>query len=536
MADDKPKIGVGVKFDGGKVRSERENTITDELPDTVSTDPDAPFQIVVLGDFSGRAVDSQQIDAKISSRRFIEVDRDNFDSVLQSFNINLQLELNNSDSSSSDKPLVVPVKINELDDFHPDELYEKLEIFSKLRSLRRRLKNNKTFTEAATEVQSWLLSADQAVDLDDTQEPETVETQKDANEGAAGSLLDNILETQAQQPNSQRTTEATHIDKLIRSIVAPYVEAAADPRQDDLIATVDRATQAHMRDILHNSHFQSIESAWQSLYFLIKRIETDRKLKIFLLDISKQELETDVCVDDISTSSVYSLFCDKAEGENPWAVMVGNYTFEDSVSDALCLSGIAKIASKAGAPFLAAASETLACCESFSTTPDYEDWNYKPGNGALSAWEMLRNSSDAKYIGLALPRFLLRLPYGDKSKPVDSFEFEEMPEDHCHNCYLWGNAAFIKVELLARNFRKQGWSMKPGEVYQTDNLPLHYYKEDGETVTKAVAEIYLTERGGEMLSANGLMPVWSVKNMDSLRSSDFRSLHASGQLLKGRWA
>ena len=156
--------------------------------------------------------------------------------------------------------------------------------------------------------------------------------------------------------------------------------------------------------------------------------------------------------------------------------------------------------------------------------------------GVKSAWQMLRESSIACYVGLALPRFLVRLPYGLKTKSIDSFAFEEMPDEPCHECYLWGNAAFIKVELLARNFKNRGWSMQPGEEYQTDSLPLHYYQQDGETLCKPVAEILLTEKGGEIISQQGLMPLWSVNNSDAIRSSDFRSVAENGQTIVGRWA
>lgn len=148
---------------------------------------------------------------------------------------------------------------------------------------------------------------------------------------------------------------------------------------------------------------------------------------------------------------------------------------------------------------------------------------------------MLRQSSVAPYIGLALPRFLLRLPYGKKSRSIESFAFEEMTDEHCHACYLWGNAAFLKAELLARNSLTNGWDMQAEKVSQTDNLPVHYYMEEGETVGKPVAEILLTERGAEILSKQGLIPLWSVRNADSVRSADFRSIDKHSQKLSGRW-
>jgi type VI secretion system protein ImpC len=129
----------------------------------------------------------------------------------------------------------------------------------------------------------------------------------------------------------------------------------------------------------------------------------------------------------------------------------------------------------------------------------------------------------------------LRAPYGAKSSPIEAFSFEEMPEPNCHECFLWGNAAFVKAEQLARAFAESHWDMRPAEASQTDRLPMYYYDDEGETVLMACAEIYLTEKGGNRLSNQGLMAVWSVRNMDAVRSSDFGSL-ATGNNLRGRWA
>jgi type VI secretion system protein ImpC len=531
---DKNKLKMGVEVNVSKNSSSKLNTVETNAP---QTSPDSPFCIAVLGGFSGRG-NCTQPDI-IASRRLIEIDRDNFEDVMAAFDIKLNLSLTGNDG--------IQVDIRELDDFHPDALYEKLETFSRLRGLRRRLKNKNTFVDAAAEMQGWLpaevstsgksLSAVEKTSADTGENPSEDFTAAigEAIEVPAGNLLDNIIDSQQEQNTGHSSAEASGIDKLIRSIVAPYVEPAADPRQDEMVAMVDAATETHMRDILHHADFQALESAWLSLYFLIKRMETNAKLKIVMLDITKQELQQDLAVDDVTSSAVYKLFCNPAEGDMPWSILLGNYTFSDNIEDALTLASIGAIAQQAGAPFLAAASETLVGCESFAKTPDYEDWNQAISEGTNKAWQILRQSPVAAYIGLALPRFLLRLPYGKKSKPIETFTFEEMPDEHCHECYLWGNAAFVKVELLIRNFTNNGWNMQPGQVHQTDNLPVHYYDEEGETVCKPVAEILLTERGGEIISNHGFMSLWSVRNMDSIRSADFRSVNENGQKIIGRW-
>ena len=508
---DKIRMGVGVNIDT--------NASTESKP--VPASSGTPFTVAILGDFSGRANRLQHQPETISSRRLIEIDRDNLEQVMAQLNIKLTLDFADGNGIS--------LSINELDDFHPDQLYEALETFSKLRGLRRRLKNNNSFAEAAAEIQSWGLNEESPA-----APAETEVGVNDVIQAGAENVLDSILDLQQASPDAA-SGEAKQIEQLIKSVVAPYVLPAADPRQDEMIASVDQATQSLMRSILHHRDFQALEAAWLSLYFLVRRLETGSRLQIKILDITQQELQADLATDDIQSSAIYKLLCDQAAGASPFSLLVGNYSFADRIEDVLSLAAVASVAQQAGAPFIAAASETLVGCESFARAADYEDWNYRISEGVSKAWGMLRQSPVAEYIGLALPRFLLRLPYGRKGKKVESFAFEEMPDAHCHDCYLWGNAAFIKAELLARNFKQNGWQMDIRTEYQTDGLPLHFYTDEGETVNKPVAEIYLTEKGGEIISAQGFMPLWSVRNSDAVRSSDFRSIAESGSPIAGRW-
>lgn len=495
---------------------------------------DTPFNIAVLGNFSGRSSQAVKDLKPIKNRRFIEIDRDNFDSVMAGFDINLKLNFTDKDSAQ--------INVKNLDDFHPDTLVEKLASFSQLRSLRSRLQDNQTFAAAAAELQNWkvpesIKPTKPTVNATQTTAV-TIDTNVALNQSDVSNenLLDNILETENQQTTDQPASEASQIDRFIKSIVAPYIQPAADPRQDDMVAMVDNATELYLREILHDDDFQGLESLWRSLWFLVKRLETDSTLKIFILDVSHLEWEQDLAVEDLTTSGLYRKFCDTAEGDRLWSVILGNYTLSDNIEDIISLGSMGEIAQQAGAPFLAAAYESFVGCDSFYETPDYDDWKVIISDGVMKAWQLLRQSPVSAYIGLALPRFLLRVPYGKKSDPIDSLEFEEMIDDPCHESYLWGNPAFIKVECMARNFKQHGWNMNIEQVNQTDNLPLHYFSQDGETISKPIAEIYLTEKGGEIIKKQGIIPLWSVKNMDSIRSSDYLSVDDNKQNIVGRWS
>src|SRR5262249_1900893 len=175
-------------------------------------------------------------------------------------------------------------------------------------------------------------------------------------------------------------------------------------------------------------------------------------------------------------------------GAQPWSVLAGHYTFGATLADVELLGRIALIARRAGAPFIAAASPAAVGCASFGKTPDPADWKDMDSD-TLEIWEALRGLADARYLGLALPRFLLRLPYGKDTDPVEGFAFEELPARDTHDSYLWGNPAIAVAFLLGEAFSRRGWEMKPGMVQDIDNLPAHVFTRDGDSEMKPCAEL-----------------------------------------------
>lgn len=494
---------------------------------SISTPDETPFCMAVLGNFSACFDHSNVALKPLADRKPILVDRDNFDQVLArikpSFNV----------SPKGNAEHGITIEIADMDDFHPDALYEKLEVFNRLRSIRRRLKNNNTFEAAASEIMGWLVEEEESTQTPSEDSPQQQEENRDPTVS-----LDNVLEmTQPSYDEVESIIRPGGVDRLVKSIVAPYVEKRTNPRQQEMLAAVDNATADHMRQILHHPHFQSVEGAWRSLYFLISRIETGQDLKIFMLDITRQELEQDLG-GDVNDSVLNKLFCDAAVNDIPWSLLVGDFTFEDKINDVLMLSQLGRIANEAHAVFLAGARETLAGCEAFARFPDADDWHNELKTGMEKAWALLRQDPLADAIGLALPRFLLRLPYGRKTRPIEAFSFEEIINTNSferHQRLLWGNAAFIKAEQLARSFSVNRWNFQMADSTQTDKLPMYYFDEDGEIQSMPCAEIYLTEKGGRRLSEQGLIPLWSVKNSDMVKSSSFNALSADGKDLQGRW-
>ena len=483
-------------------------------------DPDTPFRIAILGDFSGRVNRSIcEVGAGLANRRVVALDRDNFDEVLAKLGAGIDLPID-------DRPL--SLRFVELDDFHPDRIFERVEIFQKLRQMRQRLADPETFAEMLREMRLGPAhAAEAAKPLTPPGPPRPVHA--DIGRLTSGSVLEQALAATEGQPEGSRPSRAPdELRTFVERVVEPHLVAAADPRQAEMIAAVDRATGAQMRALLHVPDFQALESAWRALFWLVRNVQTNERLKLYLLDVSKAELAADLATaDDLRLTGVYKLLVEQTvgtPGAEPWAVLAGNYTFGPSREDARLLGRLAKVACAAGAPFLAAASPRALGCESVSELPHPRDWKSLADSDDTHAWAALRQLPEAFYLGLALPRFLLRLPYGKNTDRTELFDLEEMPPIPVHADYLWGNPVFACAFLLAQAFSEYGWEMRPGTHSEIDGLPLHTYREDGESRLMPVAEVLLTEDAVEQILDHGLMPLVSLQGRDAVRLARFQSI------------
>ncbi len=497
-------------------------------------EPETPFRIAILGDFSGRA-NRGLVARSPADRHPTLVDRDNIDEVIAKLGVEIRLPM-----GKQAPPL--KLRFGELEDFHPDRLFERVEMLKALREARRKLADPRTFAAAAEELGG---RAGTKTPLE-RKEPPRKEPSPDPRTSApeisgltSGSLLDQILEEKGEQPDTRAATDTSEWGTFLREIVRPYVVPRDDPRQAEMLASLDAAAAGLMRAILHHPDFQALEAAWRAVRFLVSRMETDTQLKLYLMDISKAELSADLATaEDLRSTGMYRLLVEETvetPGGEPCAVVGGNYTFGPTREDAELLGRIARIARTASAPFIAAASDRLLGCESLAQTPDPREWKRMADTDAGQAWEALRKLPEASYLGLALPRFLLRLPYGADTDPIERFELEEMPASPNHNHYLWGNPAFACVYLLAQAFSHYGWDLRPGAVQEVESLPLHVYKDRGESRITPCAEVLLTERAAEMILDKGFMPLLSLRNRDTIRLARFQSLTDPPSSLAGRW-
>ncbi len=485
---------------------------------------ETPFRIVILGDFSGRQNRGRCDAGGIARRRPIQIDRDNFDEVLSRLGVELQLPLGESGS--------IHLQFSELDDFHPDRIFERVAAFATLRSLRGRVDDPSTFPEAAKELG---LGPGDVPSIPQPKIDQRAVRAPSAAQLASGSLLDDMIEeTESRVSHQQAVRTSDPVRDFAQHLAEQHAQRAPDVRQPQLLAVLDRAIGGLMRAILHNPDFQTLEAIWRATSLLVRQLDTDSQLKIYLLDISQNELAADLrAATDLRNSGIWRPLVEstvETPGAEPWALIVGCYTVDDQTENREFLLRMAHIAQRAHAPFIAAASARLLGCVSLEAAPHHREWKNAP------TWlSELRGLPEAKYVGLALPRFLLRLPYGKKTSPLESFDFEESSEAIPHEDYLWGNPAFAIALLLGQSFSESGWQMRAGGAAEIDRLPLHLTAKDGESMAKPCAEVLLTEETvGAMIEA-GVMPLVSFKNRDSVRVASFQSIAGRPHPLAGPW-
>ena len=492
------------------------------------------MRILILGDLTGRGGRSAHPRATASSSyKTCAIDIDNFEQVMARLAPRLRPE--GSPPGGADPG----IEFQSLDDFHPDALFRRLAMFEPMRTMRARLLDPATSAAAIAElapgaVQS-LGTSDPRPTAAGPRPPADLEDDQKTLARLLGPRPVDVAQSAARLARQQ-----VNLDRFVRDIVAPHVVQGADPAQRQLVDAVDGAAGALMRTLLHDPALQALEAVWRSLHGLAVNLETGEDLEIHLLDLSREALEAEVvaAAADPASSGLFRLLVEEGPGdpgERSWSLLVGDYRFGNEERDARTLAAVASIASRAGAPFLAAADPLILGCRSLHDSPDPGTWPPVEA-AAQSRWASLRGSPDAGWVGLALPRLLLRLPYGQETDEVEQFAFEEMPGDTSrHEDYLWGNPAFACARLLGESFTAGGAAMQPGDHLDLGDLPAHTRLTDDGPALQACAEVFLPERAADAILQRGLMPLISFKNRNMVRLVRFQSIADPPAPLSGPW-
>ncbi|MEM7668082.1 MAG: type VI secretion system contractile sheath large subunit [Pseudomonadota bacterium] len=324
----------------------------------------------------------------------------------------------------------------------------------------------------------------------------------------AKSAVEEAVKTLAQQALDN---QALISDDALRSI-------------EGIIAEIDKKLTEQVNEIIHHPDYQKLESAWRGLHFLVNNTETDEMLKIRVLNISKKDLSKTMRKFKGTAwdqSPIFKKMYEEEYGQfggEPYGCLVGDYHFDHSPPDVELLGEMSKVCAAAHAPFITGANPTLFQMDSWSELANPRDLTKIFQTPEYASWRSLRESDDSRYLGLAMPRFLGRLPYGAKTDPVEEFAFEEDTEGAVSDKYCWTNAAYGMARNITRSFKEYGWCTRIRGVESggtVDNLPTHTFPtDDGGVDMKCPTEIAISDRRESELAKNGMMPLIHRKNSD----------------------
>lgn len=330
------------------------------------------------------------------------------------------------------------------------------------------------------------------------------------------------------KPKTDQAREA--VENAVKTLAQQALENTVTMSSDayatiqGIIAEIDRKMSEQINLIMHHAEFQQLEGAWRGLHYLVNNSETDEQLKIRVMCISKKELSRTlkrykgVGWDQ---SPIFKRVYEEEYGQfggEPIGCLVGDYFFDHSPQDVELLTEMSRIGAAAHCPFITGASPDVMQMESWQELANPRDLTKIFTNTEYAAWRSLRESEDARYLGLAMPRFLARLPYGSRTNPVDEFDFEEDTDGAAHDRYTWANSAYAMATNINRSFKEYGWCTSIRGVESggaVANLPCHTFPtDDGGVDMKCPTEIAISDRREAELAKNGFMPLVHRKNSD----------------------
>jgi type VI secretion system protein ImpC len=349
-------------------------------------------------------------------------------------------------------------------------------------------------------------------------------------EGQGGTLevseLEHLLQKEF-KPRSDAAKEA--VESAVRTLASealrqtPLISTDAVATIEAIVAALDQKLSEQINVILHHKDFQELEGTWRGLQYLVTNTETDEMLKIRVLNISKADLGRTLKRFKGTAWDQSPIFKKVYEAEygmfggEPFGCLTGDYFFDHSAPDTELLAQMAQIGAASHCPFIAGASPSLMQMESWQELANPRDLTKIFGTPEYAPWRSLRESEDSRYLGLAMPRFLGRYPYG-KNNPVEEFDFQEDTEGARHEKFTWVNSAYAMAVNITRSFKLYGWCSRIRGVESggaVEGLPVHTFPtDDGGVDMKCPTEIAISDRREAELAKNGFMPLLHRKNSD----------------------
>ncbi|MBA1279939.1 MULTISPECIES: type VI secretion system contractile sheath large subunit [Pseudomonadaceae] len=337
-------------------------------------------------------------------------------------------------------------------------------------------------------------------------------------------ILDRIIAETKLTPDDEAYDIAKRgVSAFIEELLKPQNEQEPVKKAmvDRMIAEIDAKLSRQMDEILHHQQFQALESSWRGLKLLVDRTNFRENIKLEILNASKQDLLEDFeDSPEVVQSGLYKHIYTAEYGQfggQPVGALIANYFFDPSAPDVKTMQYVASVASMSHAPFIAAAGPKFFGLESFTGLPDLKDLKDHFEGPQFAKWQSFREQEDARYVGLAVPRFLLRNPYDPEDNPVKSFVYKENVANS-HEHYLWGNTAYTFASRLTDSFAKFRWCpniIGPQSGGAVEDLPLHYFESMGEIETKIPTEVLVSDRREYELAEEGFIALTMRKGSDN---------------------
>ena len=430
------------------------------------------WKVAVIGNFSGLHPSGEQ--ASLLKRKHHRITKDNFEEVFERLNVQLKLAIFDN-----------TIRFEDIDDLNPDYIYQNVAAFSQYRDLIEKLQSKAHFQSAVAQLQAHGLI-------------EQTQIAAKARDLLPENLLDSVLSSAKQHSDAGFSVEA-----LIRQTIAPHIETQLDPRAEEYIAAVEAAASDLLRSIMHASEFKQLEASWRCIDLINRKLDTDRACHLHILDANLQAIkhDADTHINNIEASELYrNLIADKAvAGNKPYDAILLDINMEEA--DAELLQFFTRFAQAANIRLLTGAAINTSGYSSVEALLD--DQAAQPQS---DAWQQARNTAGAQNLFACTPPFMIRLPYGAKTSPIDSLRFEELPNNNAKKSfYLWANSAYLVLMTLVNGNNS------------IDGLPFHVtFDNDGDELLVPTTGAYLPAKAVEKLENTGLTVVQSVKNSDAV--------------------
>lgn len=353
---------------------------------------------------------------------------------------------------------------------------------------------------------------------------EQEQAQKETTTEDELSLLDAILAETNMKPSDEGYSVAKQgVSAFISELLKPTRDGAKVQQNivNEMISEIDKKLSIQVDEVLHHNDFQKLESAWRGLKLVVDRTDFRQNVKIEVLNVSKEDLLNDFeDSPEVTKSGLYQLVYNTAYGTfggQPYGAMIANYDFGPGPQDVKLLQYASSIAAMSHCPFIAAAGSQFFGLEDFRKLPNLKDLSSIFEGPQYIKWNSFRETEDARYVGLTMPRFLIRQPYSPETVPIKAFEYRENVSDG-HDKYLWGNTAYTFATRLTESFANFGWCpniIGPQSGGAVKDLPMHLFESMGEIATKIPTEIAITDRRELELSEQGFMSLVYRKGSDN---------------------